>query len=152
MAYGNIGHFILHVENIRLYMFLMTKNRQWILLPEKCNLAGKMFKSTGFKGGGRLRVNKRVLAEKWESQFDTVQVEWDRRMGNQCFFFLNSFLLAAAGGCGSPSHFLLSPPPPVITSCSILPPGECGHPERCCVLWALCLGWYRNLGPWKMKY
>ena len=41
----------------------------------KCNLAIKILYSTEFKGGGRLRINKRVLAEKWEPWFDTAQIE-----------------------------------------------------------------------------
>lgn len=36
----------------------------------KCSLAGEIYESTGFKGGGG--DNKRVLAEKWEPQFDTI--------------------------------------------------------------------------------
>lgn len=37
MLYGNVGHFILLIKIIGLYMFSVTKNRQWILLLGTCS-------------------------------------------------------------------------------------------------------------------
>lgn len=56
------------------YMFLVTKKSEQILLLKKRNLARKVFESTGLKGG-RGWITRGSWQKKWESQFDTVQVE-----------------------------------------------------------------------------
>lgn len=55
-------------------MFLVTKKSEQILLLKKRNLARKVFESTGLKGG-RGWITRGSWQKKWESQFDTVQVE-----------------------------------------------------------------------------
>ena len=40
-------------------------------------MADKMLKGTGFKGGRRLRINKRVLAERKEMATHSIILAWE---------------------------------------------------------------------------
>ena len=53
-------------------------------------------------GGRRLRINKRVLAEKWEPRFDTAQTECNLTMGNQCVVRLIGSCRGMGEGNGTP--------------------------------------------------